>query len=93
MFTQMSATKGIKKHGQLALNALRKEFEQFRSLDVLEPLDAFTLTEEQKSDALRAISVIKEKRDGTIKGRTCADGSAQQGKFSKNETGSPTIAN
>jgi hypothetical protein len=93
MFTQMSAQKGIKKHGQLALNALRKEFEQFRALDVLEPLDAFTLTDEQKAEALRALSVIKEKRDGTIKGRTCADGSPQQGKFSKAETGSPTIAN
>jgi Reverse transcriptase (RNA-dependent DNA polymerase) len=93
MFTQMSAHKGIKKHGQAALDALRKEFLQFRALDVLEPLDAFTLTDEQKTESLRAISVIKEKRDGSLKGRTCADGSAQQGKFSKAETGSPTISN
>jgi Reverse transcriptase (RNA-dependent DNA polymerase) len=93
MFTQMSATKGIKKHGDLAVAALRKEFEQFRTLEVLEPLDAFAMTDEQKTDALRAISVIKEKRDGTIKGRTCADGSTQHGKFTKAETGSPTIAN
>ena len=40
-----------------------------------------------------ATGLIKEKRDGTIKGRTCADGSKQQGKFSEAETGSPTIAN
>jgi Reverse transcriptase (RNA-dependent DNA polymerase) len=93
MFTQMSATKGIKKHGELAVAALRKEFEQFRALEVLEPLNAFEMTDEQKTDALRAISVIKEKRDGTIKGRTCADGSTQHGKFTKAETGSPTIAN
>ena len=93
MFTQMSAHKGIKKHGRLAIDALRKEFLQFKALDVLEPLDAFTLTDEQKSESLRALSVIKEKSDGTIKGRTCADGSSQQGKFSKAETGSPTISN
>ena len=93
MFTQMSAHKGIKKHGKSALDALRKEFEQFKALDVLEPLDAFKMTDTQKSEALRALSVIKEKRDGSIKGRTCADGSKQQGKFSKAETGSPTIAN
>ena len=93
MFTQMSAQKGIKKHGQAALDALKKEFLQFKALDVLEPLDAFTMTDEQKREALRALSVIKEKRDGTIKGRTCADGSTQQGKFSKLETGSPTLAN
>ena len=36
----------------LALDALRREFEQFRALDVLEPLDAFTLTEEQKAESL-----------------------------------------
>jgi hypothetical protein len=78
MFTQMSATKGIKKHGELAVAALRKEFEQFRTLEVLEPLNAFDMTDEQKREALRAINVIKEKRDGSIKGRTCADGSTQQ---------------
>jgi Reverse transcriptase (RNA-dependent DNA polymerase) len=92
MFTQMSAQKGIKKHGQAAYDALQKEFEQFKVMQVLEPLDAFKLTEEQKSESLRALSVIKEKRDGQLKGRTVADGSAQCGKFSKAETGSPTAA-
>jgi hypothetical protein len=62
MFTQMSAQKGIKKHGQAAYDALRKEFEQFKVMQVLEPLDAFTLTKEQKSESLRALSVIKEKK-------------------------------
>jgi hypothetical protein len=93
MFTQMLAHKGLKKHGTLALDALRKEFLQFKALDVLEPLDAFLLTDEQKSEPLCALSVIKEKRDGSIKGHTCADGSKQHGKYSKAETGSPTIAN
>lgn len=93
MFTQMSAHKGIKKHGQSALDALKKEFLQFKALNVLEPLDAFTLTEEQKSESLRALSVIKEKRDGSLKGRTCADGSKQHGKYTHAETGSPTISN
>jgi hypothetical protein len=60
---------------------------------VLEPLDAFTLTDDQKSESLRAISIFKEKRDGSLKGRTCADGSSQQGKFSNAKTGSPTIFN
>jgi hypothetical protein len=88
----MTAQKGIKKHGQSAMDALRKEFEQFRVMDVLEPLDPFKLTDEQKSESLRALSIIKEKCDGRLKGRTVADGSAQIGKFSKSETGSPTAA-
>jgi hypothetical protein len=66
LFTQMTAQKGIKKHGQAAFDALRKEFEQFRTMDVLEPLDAFKLTDEQKAESLRALSVIKEKRDGNL---------------------------
>lgn len=93
VFTQMSAQKGIKKHGQVAWDALKKEFEQLKDMDVFEPLDAFMLTEEQKGEALRALSVIKEKRDGRIKGRTVADGSTQRGKYSKEDTGSPTISN
>ena len=93
IFTQMSAKTGIKKHGQAAVNALKKEFEQFRSMSVLEPLDAFKLTEEQKAASLRALSVIKEKRNGSLKGRTVADGSSQKGKYPKEQTGSPTIAN
>jgi Reverse transcriptase (RNA-dependent DNA polymerase) len=92
IFTQMTAQKGIKKHGQAAFDALRKEFEQFRAMDILEPLNSFELTNEQKSESLRALSVIEEKRDGKLKGRTIADGSAQKGKFSKSETGSPTVA-
>ena len=57
------------------------------------PLCTPTLTDEQKSEALHALSVLKEKRDGMTKGRMCADGSKQQGKFLQAETRSPTIAN
>ena len=83
IFTQMSAKAGIKKHGQAAADALRKDFEQFRSMHVLEPLDAFKITEEQRAEPLRALSVIKEKRNGLLKGRTVADGSSQKGKYPK----------
>ena len=92
LFNQMSAHKGIKRYGQIAWDALKKEFEQFKAMDVLEPLDAFQMADEQKAEALRALSVIKEKRDGRIKGRTVADGSSQRGKYTKEETGSPTIS-
>jgi Reverse transcriptase (RNA-dependent DNA polymerase) len=92
LFTQMSAAKGVQKHGQLAWNALKAEFEQFRQMDVFEPLDAFAMTEEQKSESLRALSVIKEKRCGKLKGRTVADGSAQREKYAKEDTGSPTVS-
>ena len=68
IFTQMSAKAGIKKHGQAAADALRKDFEQFRSMHVLEPLDAFRIIKEQRAGPLRALSVTKEKRNGLLKG-------------------------
>jgi len=45
-----------------------------------------------KRRALRAINLIKEKRCGKIKGRTCADGSSQRKYVPREEASSPTIA-
>jgi hypothetical protein len=50
------------------------------------------LTKEQKRAALHAISVIKEKRSGTIKGRIVANGNAQRSMYTKDETSSPTVS-
>ena len=43
--------------------------------------------------ALRAIILIKEKSCGKLKGITVANGSAQRGLHTKEETASPTISN
>jgi hypothetical protein len=50
------------------------------------------LTKEFKRAALRAISVIKEKRSGTIKGRIVANGNAQRSMCTKDETSSPAVS-
>ena len=47
---------------------------------------------QNKLDALNAINLIKVKRDGVIKGRTCADGSKQKRYISKEETSLLTVA-
>jgi hypothetical protein len=70
IFTQMTAKAGIKKHGQVAIDALYQEFLQLHDLEVFEAQDVRNLTKHQKRAALRAINVIKEKRCGKIKGRT-----------------------
>jgi hypothetical protein len=90
--TQMTATAGIKKHGQAAVDALLQEFCQLDSKNVFEPLDASTLTASQKREALCAVNLIKEKRSGKLKGRTCADGRSQRSKYTKEETTSPTVS-
>ena len=45
---------------------------------VVVPQNPDVLTDEEKAQALEAVNLIKQKRDGRIKGRTCADGSKQR---------------
>ncbi|KAL7574572.1 hypothetical protein ACA910_015922 [Epithemia clementina (nom. ined.)] len=93
VMTQMTATAGIKKHGEAAVEALFKELAQLDNEGVFVALDASKLNRQQRRQALRAINLIKEKRNGALKGRTCADGSIQRGLYDKAETASPTLSN
>ena len=96
--TQMQAKVGIKKHGDVAIAAMFKELKQLDQGEVPElnnrvvfPIDPTTLTDDEKRKALYAVNVIKEKRDGQIKGRTCADGSKQRKYLSADDSvASPT---
>jgi hypothetical protein len=90
--TQMTATAGIKKHGQAAVDALLQEFCQLNNKDVFDPIDVSALTTGQKREALRAVNLIKEKRSGKLKGSTCADGRSQRAHYTKEETTSPTVS-
>ena len=92
VMTQMSAKAGIKEFGQDAVAALMRELAQFEDLGVYEAVDSRLLTRAQRRCALRAINLIKKKRDGNLKGRTVADGSVQRSIYDKVETASPTVA-
>jgi hypothetical protein len=61
-------------------------------LTVFIPVDANSLSAEQKSRAVRSLVNLKEKRTGEIKTRLLADGRCQRGQFTKQETTSPTVA-
>jgi hypothetical protein len=73
IMTHTTATAGVKKHGEAAVDALLQEFCQLDRMNVFEPLDASTLTASQKREAHRAVNLFKEKRSGKLKGRTCAN--------------------
>jgi hypothetical protein len=93
IMTQMTARAGLKKHGPLAETALLlKEFSQQQDLDVWEILDPLELTFDQKQNALRALNLLKEKRNGDLKGRTVADSSKQKNMYPKSKTASPTVS-
>ena len=77
--SQTSANKGMAKRGDRAREALLAEFLQPRDMGTLVPTCKKNLTKQQRKNSLRATSIIKEKRDGTLKGRTYAFGKAQRG--------------
>ena len=95
---QMSAKKGIKQYGERAVAAILKEFTQLHNgavpgKPVVEPVDVLVLTSEEKRKALEAVNLIAEKRCGTIKGRTCANGSTQRRYLRNDESvSSPTVS-
>ena len=98
MFTQMSAKRGIKMFKERAVAAMIKELTQLDrgAIDgkpVVIPIDPVLLTQENKKHALEAVHLIKEKRGGDLKGRTCADGSKQRQYLKTDETvASPTVS-
>ena len=91
-FNQMTASKGIKLYGAKAVAAMFKEYKQLDDLEVLGRINPDLLTFEQKRTALRAVNLIKIKRCGKVKGRTCADGSTQRKYVPREEAASPTIS-
>ena len=88
----MSASKGIKTFGDKAITAILGEFSQLNDMKVVEPLDPDALTPQKKRDALRTVSLLKEKWSGSLKGRTCADGSKHRKYISKVDSSSPTVS-
>ena len=76
-FTEMTANKGIKKHGEIELSDMYKEYTQLEDMKVMGSLNPDSLTRSQKKESPRAINSIKEKRSRKLKRRTCADGRPQ----------------
>ena len=75
MFIHMPAKAGIKKFGQKATLAKLKYFNQLDKgavpgTPVLIPVNTRSLKTEEKRKALPVVNLIKEKRDGGIKGCT-----------------------
>jgi len=91
MFTQMSAGKGIKQFGERTIAAMFKEYNQLNDLTVFGRVTPDTLSQEHKDNALQAINLIKEKRNGIIKGRTIADGRPQRSYIPREDATSPTM--
>jgi hypothetical protein len=89
---QYTLDAGLKKFGDKGETAVTKELRQFNTYNVFEPLDAKSLSESEKKDALSSLIFLKEKRNVTVKARSCANGSVQRSHVAKEEAASPTVA-
>lgn len=92
VLTQYNLKQGVRLFGDKALAAVKKEMLQLYNRQVLIPRRRRQLTPEQFKKVLEYIMTIKEKNDGAIKGRGCADGRKQREWISKEEASFPTPA-
>ena len=69
-----------------------KEYKQLHDIITFGRVCPEDMTPKQKLYALCAITFIKEKRFGKLKGRACADGRAQMSYIKKEEAAAPKIS-
>jgi hypothetical protein len=90
--TQYSLNKGLRKFQNEGEKAVEKELEKLHMKETFAPVNEGDLTARQKKSALESLMFLKEKRDGYIKGRACADGRKQREGSTKSDATSPTVA-
>ncbi len=83
---------GIKQFGKHGESAVTKEINQCNKYKVFEPQHANDLSEDDKKKALSSLIFLKEKKDGNIKARSCANGNPQREYIAKIEAAAPTVA-
>ncbi|MGL4350555.1 MAG: reverse transcriptase domain-containing protein, partial [Plesiomonas shigelloides] len=89
---QVSMKKGIKLFGEKGTAAVETELQQLHDRKVMEPVDGKKLSWEEKRKALPYLMFLKDKRDGKVKARGCADGRKQRVYTAKEEASSPTVS-
>jgi hypothetical protein len=89
---QYSLKKGFKKFPKKAEAAVTKELLQLHMKDTFTPMNGEKLTDVQRKAALESLMFLKEKRDGSIKGRACAGGRKQREGSIKSDATSPMVS-
>lgn len=92
VLTQYGVRKGLKLFGERGDAAVEAEMKQLDAREVMAPISGPALTDAYRQAALRYLMFLKQKRDGSIKGRGCADGREQRKIIPKIEASSPTIS-
>jgi len=88
----MFMNKGLKAFDAAERAAVHKEMKQLHDRKVLITADANEISRGDRREALKYLMFLKMKRNGTVKGQGCADGSKQRMHTSKEERRPPTVA-
>ena len=73
-YAQLSVNEGIKRYREKLVTAVLSELTQLNDKNVFQPYKSTKLTTKGKKDALNLITMVKQKRNGKVKGKVCADG-------------------
>ena len=92
IMTQLSMNKGLKVWGDKAKKAVHAEMKQLHMRKTFKPKHWSSLSKDQKERLLESHLFLKQKRCGTIKGRTVAGGNKQRSYINKEEASSPTVS-
>ena len=88
---QMNVKESVKKYGEDAVKAVLTEYAQLNDYSTFKPILGESLSWEKKKQSLDLITLVTKKRNGTVKGRACANGKKQRRYISKEEVTSPTV--
>lgn len=72
--TQFGVCKGLKLFEEKGDAAIQAEMQQLHTRKAMLPISGPTLTEVDRLSALRYLIFLKQNRDGSMRGRGCADG-------------------
>jgi len=92
MMMQLNVQEGLKAYGEKGDEAIMKEIEQLHTRKALLPCNRNNMTYDERKKALMYLMLLKEKRDGSIKSRGCADGRPQRIYTNKEDASSPTTS-
>ena len=92
IMTQLSLKRGLQEWGDDGYLAAEAEMKQLHFRNTFKPKHWKDLSAVQRQTILESHMFLKEKRDGSIKGRTVAGGNKQRDYISKEDASSPTVA-
>ena len=83
---QMNWKKGLKIFKEKGETAVTNELQQIHDTEGFQPKHWHELNADERAKALKYLMYLKEKRNGDVKGRGCADGRSQKLYTNKQDT-------